>query len=201
MNKRHKATKTTLRNLTSASPASVPNLPSSGSPTIPNLQKPNQTYAPPPNSGSYSGDTSVPNMPLNESEIEIVVREAANSVAQKMGLSVVELSAEMMEAIRTASINALNTRTRALVHRDVDAAAKATLLRGTKPLDVFNDRVTAAMEGISYVAQDAKVDSVLNDTARLLWKKFQALKNSGFNEEQAFELVLAEVQGRASRNK
>ena len=62
-------------------------------------------------------------------------------------------------------------------------------------------RVGAARDGIAHIVQDAKVDAVLTDTAKLLWKKYQVLKAAGFSDTQAFDLVLAEVQGRSSRNR
>ena len=148
-----------------------------------------------------TGIGSIPDINFSQSDITNVVKDAAKSLADKMGIPVNKLSVEVMEAIKTASTSAMNTRTKALIQRDVDLAVKGTILQGVKPLDMLDVRVQAARDGIAHIAQDAKVDAVLTDTANLLWKKLQALKTAGFTETQAFDLVLAEVQGRASRNR
>lgn len=147
------------------------------------------------------GLASLPDIKFQKTEIDSVVGEAAKSVAGKMGIAVDKLPDQVMEAIKTAATSAMNTRTKALIQRDVDMAVKETVLQGVKPLDMLDARVNAAKEGIAHITQDAKVDAVLADTAKLLWKKFQALKTAGFTDPQAFDLVLAEVQGRASRNR
>ncbi len=147
------------------------------------------------------GLASLPDIQFRKNEVDDVVNEAAKSVAANMGIAPEKLPAAVVEAIKTSTVNAMNTRTKALIQRDVDTTVKETVLKGVRPLDMLDARVQAAREGIAHISQDAKVEAVLGDTAKLLWKKFVALKTAGFTETQAFDLVLAEVQGRAARNR
>lgn len=151
--------------------------------------------------GPRMGSGGIPDISFSKKELDEVVSEAAKTVAAKMGVPVNSLSKEVMEAISEASNSAMNLRTKALIQRDVDLAVKGTVLKGARPIDMLDARVQAARDGISHITQDAKVDAVLADTAKLLWKKYQAFKTAGFSDTQAYDLLLAEVQGRASRNK
>jgi len=141
----------------------------------------------------------LPSIVLNKKEIDTIVASATKSVAQKMGVKEDQLPASVKTAIKTATTNAIETRTKAIIQRDVDKSVKDTILKGVSPLDMLDTRVIAAKEGIAHIRTDPNVDSVLQDTSTLLWKKFNALKTAGFSETQAFDLLLAEVQGRASR--
>lgn len=148
-----------------------------------------------------TGLASLPDIKFTQAETDNVVNEAAKSVAGKMGIPVNQLSKDVMEAIRTSALSAMNVRTKALIQRDVDKSVKETVLQGVKPLEMLDARLVAAKEGIGQILKDKKVEVILADTAELLWKKFLALKKAGFTDTQAFDLVLAEVQGRASRNR
>jgi hypothetical protein len=118
-----------------------------------------------------------------------------------MGVREGDLPNSVKTAIKTATQNALNARSKAVIQQDVDSVVKDKVLGGVKPLDLLDARMQAAKQGIAHISADAKVDAVLTDTAKLLWKKYNALKNAGFTEDQAFNLLLGEVQGRASRNR
>ena len=148
-----------------------------------------------------TGLASLPDIKFQKTEIDSVVDEASKSLASKMGISVNKLPSDVVDAIKTATSSAMNIRTKALIQRDVDAVVKDTVLQGVKPLDMLDARVNAAKEGIAHISQNVQVDAVLSDTAKLLWKKYLALKTAGFTDTQAFDLVLAEVKGRSSRNR
>ena len=156
---------------------------------------------PKPTSRPLTGIASLPDLKFQKIQIDPVVSEAQNTVAKKMGIPVAQLSKEVTDAINTATASAMNLRTKTIIQRDVDSAVKGALLQGAKPLDMLDARVSAAKDGIGHIVADAKVGQVLADTAKLLYKKFDALKNAGFTDTQAFDLVLAEVQGRSSRNR
>lgn len=149
--------------------------------------------------GPVTGVASLPDIQFTQQELDTVVANATQSVAEKMGKTPAQLSADMKSAIKTAATSALNVRAKTIIQRDVDSAVKDTVLAGAKPLDLLDARMAAAKQGIGHIAADAKVAAILDDTAKLLWKKYQALKNNGFSESQSFDLLLAEVQGRASR--
>jgi hypothetical protein len=136
-----------------------------------------------------------------KNEVESAVNIAQSAVARKMGVSVSQLSPEIVKNIDSAVKSSLDARMQTLIHHDAEKAVKETVLAGTQPLEALDSRISAAQAGVRFVSTDAKVEAVLDDTAHLLWKKYQALIKAGFSEQQSFDLLLAEVTGRASRNK
>lgn len=148
-----------------------------------------------------TGLASLPDIKFTQREVDAVVTNTTKSVADKMGITVAKLPTDIKTAIRKSAISALNIRTKAIIQRDTDTVVKNKVLTGVKPLDLLDARMKAAKVGIGHIAADTKVEAVLADTAKLLWKKFKALINAGFSNTQAFDLLLAEVQGRASRSR
>lgn len=138
------------------------------------------------------------NIILKKPELQAIVDKATKVVADHMGVAPANLPDSVKAAINTATATAIDARTKTLIQRNVDSAVKDQLMKGAQPLQQLDLRVSAARDGIAHIVADSKIDAVLADTAKLLWKKFSALKIAGFNETQAFNLLLAEVQGRAS---
>jgi H2-forming N5,N10-methylenetetrahydromethanopterin dehydrogenase-like enzyme len=141
----------------------------------------------------------VPKPPVDEKEIQAIVDAAIKSLADKMGINPASIPANIKKAIRDAVLTALSTRLNTLIQRDADTAVKDHILVGAKPLDMLDNRVSAARDAIAHIVADSRVNAVLADTANLLYKKFQALRTAGFSETQAFEILLAEIQGGASK--
>jgi len=154
-----------------------------------------------PRPGPVTGVARLPRIEFRQREIDAIVADATKSVAKKMGVRENQLPTSVKNAIKTATTTALNIRAKAVIQRDVDAAVKAKLLSGVTPLGMLGDRMKAAKDGLHVISTDPSVEEVLKDTAVLLWKKFAALKTAGFSPSQAFDLLHAEVQGRASRNR
>ncbi len=147
------------------------------------------------------GLASLPNIELEKTDVDGIVASATKSVASSMGIRPEQLPSTVVDAIKVSAATGISTRTKALIQRNVDSSVKDAVLKGAKPLEMLDARVQAASDGIAHIVQDGKVDAVLADTAKLLWKKYAALKTAGFTDTQAFDLVLAEVQGRAGRNR
>lgn len=144
---------------------------------------------------------ALPDIKFTKKQVDSIVHHAIRSVAFKMGTTANKLPADVKTAIKTATTSALNVRAQAVIQRDVDAAVNDTILADVKPIDILDYCIKVAQDGISHIATDDKVAAVFDHTAKLLWKKFQALTTAGFSTDQAFDLILAEVQGRASRSK
>jgi hypothetical protein len=157
--------------------------------------------------------TSLPSKPLVSStvvnneikfqkkDIDLVVNEATKTVANKMGIPTANLSKEIQDAITIAAENAMSVRAKTLIQRDVDTAVKGVVLQGVKPLDLLDARVGAAKAGMDHIIQNKNVSDVLSQTASLLWQKYNAFTKVGFSTDQAFALLIAEVKGRASRER
>jgi hypothetical protein len=136
---------------------------------------------------------------FGQKDIDRIVKTATDSLAKKFGLDAAHLPSDIKDAIQTTAKTIASDRARTLIQKDVDTAVKAELLKGAKPLEVLGERMAAASTGIAQIAQDLKVEGILADTAKLLWKKYTALKTAGFSEPQAFDLLIAEVKGRSGR--
>jgi hypothetical protein len=65
--------------------------------------------------------------------------------------------------------------------------------------ELIADKLGQAKKGVSLVAQSADLNEILKENATMLRKKWQALVNAGFQADEAFQLILAEVQGKAAR--
>jgi len=147
------------------------------------------------------GAAALPDIKFSQREVQLAVDEASRAVAGKMGVAVNALPAGISEAIKTATVTSFNSRAKSLILRDADSAVKSQLLRGASPMDMLGNRLRAAKDGIAHIAADGQVRDILNDTAKLLFDKLTALKTAGFTDEQAFNLLLAEVSGRAGRSR
>lgn len=118
-----------------------------------------------------------------------------------MGIKPEAVPANIRDAVEQAAHTAMESRLKTIISRDADAAVKDRVLAGTNPITMLSERVDLARQGVAHIAQDAKVKTILDDTAKLLFSKFTALKTAGFTETQAFELLRAEVAGRAGRER
>jgi hypothetical protein len=138
---------------------------------------------------------------LKAEEVSSIREQALQSIAGKMNLKVSDLPKSITSAVDEAVQTVMDTRAKALIQRDVDSAVKSRMMVGVDAAKQLGARMQAASQGLSIISQDASVDKVLRDTAKLLWKKFDCLKTAGFTEEQAFSLLQAEVAGRAGRSR
>jgi hypothetical protein len=150
---------------------------------------------------STVGGIAMPAITFSQQELKQAVDASNVAVAKSLGTTVDKLSPSIKKAVLATTKEAMANRTRTLVKRNVDSSVKQTVLAGTSPLDMLGARMSAARDGVKEVASNNDVDAILNDTAQLLFKKFNALKNAGFTEDQSFSLVLAEVSGRSARNR
>jgi len=85
---------------------------------------------------------------------------------------------------------------------NVDAEAAKIAREFYKPSNVnalLTDKLGKAKLGVKLVTQSADLDEILVENAKLLRKKWKALVDAGFTQEQAFSLIQAEVEGKASR--
>jgi hypothetical protein len=60
-------------------------------------------------------------------------------------------------------------------------------------------RLADALSGVQVVTKSADLDKILKENAELLFKKKQALVTAGFTDDEAFQIILAEVTARKSR--
>jgi hypothetical protein len=64
---------------------------------------------------------------------------------------------------------------------------------------LISAKLTQAKAGVKVVSQSADLAEILKENAKLLRKKWQALVDAGFTKDQAYELIKAEIVGKAAR--
>lgn len=63
----------------------------------------------------------------------------------------------------------------------------------------MNSRLSSALKGVQLVSQSADLQKMIDENAKMLFAKKQALENAGFASDQAFQLILAEVSAKKAR--
>jgi hypothetical protein len=63
----------------------------------------------------------------------------------------------------------------------------------------MNSRLSSALKGVQLVSQSADLQKMIDENAKMLFSKKQALENAGFTSDQAFQLILAEVSAKKSK--
>ena len=115
----------------------------------------------------------------------------------KSHLGVTELSQEIHNAIRDKTEEVAASR----LSRDLDAIA-GNAVAGATAHDVnirIKDSLATGVSRINAIVADSKYAELVEQSARMLFRKYQALKNAGFTDEQSFELVKAETLARGGR--
>jgi hypothetical protein len=63
-------------------------------------------------------------------------------------------------------------------------------------LSRFDDKLQLAASSIGHIGQSNDVDAVLKNRAELLAKKKKALVTAGFSDDEAMEIILADIAAR-----
>lgn len=105
-----------------------------------------------------------------------------------------KLPADVQELINSAATVAAESTLETAVIRDVQEASN-DLARGSV-LDRFDSKVADARVGLDHIASSNDVEKILKRRAEMLAAKKEALENAGFSEEQAMDIVLADIAAR-----
>ncbi len=116
----------------------------------------------------------------------------------KKRLNVAELPSDMKAAIKAASENTAQRATQR--NLEVEAQKIARSFYQPASIDVLiGSKLSQAVAGVQLVSQSADLGAILTENAKMLRKKWKALVDAGFTEDQSFELIKAEVEGKAAR--
>lgn len=108
------------------------------------------------------------------------------------------LSAEITKAIADASKEAAERATGR--NLQVEASKIAKNFYRLENVDQRLDRnLKHAKDSVMKVAGSADLDEILAENAKMLRKKWQALVTAGFTQDESFQLIKAEVEGKAMR--
>jgi chemotaxis regulatin CheY-phosphate phosphatase CheZ len=116
----------------------------------------------------------------------------------KKRLGVPVLPPDIVQAITSASKEAASRATTRNLEREASSVAR-TFFQVDKIDALIGNRLKAAKDGMASVTNSPDLGTIIAENAKLLRRKWQALVDAGFKEEQAFELIRAEVEGKAAR--
>lgn len=90
----------------------------------------------------------------------------------------------------------------ALIQQDVIKRAQSygkEMLREVDHSKAIDERLSSALKGVELVSQSADLQKMLEENAKMLFNKKQALANAGFTDNEAFQLIMAEVSAKKSK--
>lgn len=116
----------------------------------------------------------------------------------KKRLGISTLPSDVKKGIASAAKSAAQRATRSNLEVEALKIAKGWF-QPTSVADLIRSKLGQAKAGVSVVGQSADLDEILKENAKMMRKKYQALVDAGFTPDQSFQLILAEVQGKAAR--
>lgn len=127
--------------------------------------------------------------------VEDTIREdMVSSVKARLGLRG-DLPAEVNEVVKTAASAAAASAVELTV---ADAAQQAARDVGRASITTrFDDKIKVAADSLTHISQSDQVEEVLRKRSELLAKKRDSLVAAGFSNEEAMQIVLADIAARA----
>jgi len=136
------------------------------------------------------------NVAIKEIQDKIELKLTADYKAR---LNVAVLPDNIAGAIRSASQVAAQRASRANFEAEAFRAAK-TFFQPTDVKTLIGNKLKQAKDGVALVAASADLAAILAENASMLAKKRKALEDTGaFSKEEAFQMILAEIEGKAAR--
>lgn len=127
--------------------------------------------------------------------VEDSVRKAMEtSVRSRLNIGD-QLPADVTEAIKSTAASAAATAVELTVADAAQQAAKDVGRTGIKQR--FDSKIAVAAESLAHISASSEVDQVLKKRSELLAKKRDSLVAAGFSNEEAMQIVLADIAARA----
>jgi hypothetical protein len=139
------------------------------------------------------------NMPIS------VPANVKNSISGKLQedikkrLNVTSLDDGMKKVIEEIAEDVVANMTRQNITKTAISVTKDMLRGKIDRSRAVRERLLGALEGVRLVSQADELNEILRENARMLFNKKQALVDAGFSEEQAFQLIMAEVSAKKSK--
>lgn len=118
----------------------------------------------------------------------------------KKRLNVRRLPTDVMDGIISAAKEAAQRSTKRNLEVEATKIAK-TFYQDVDITQLIGTKLKQASVGVSLVSQSADLDSILKENAQMIRKKWKALNDAGFSKDEAFQLIKAEVEGKAARSR
>jgi hypothetical protein len=114
-------------------------------------------------------------------------------VKKQLGLTA--LPADLQEVVATAAKTAASTSVDLSVARAAEEAARGVGRANLKAR--FDEKIKVAADSLNHISQSNDVDQVLKRRSDLLAKKRASLVAAGFSNDEAMQIVLADIAARA----
>lgn len=116
----------------------------------------------------------------------------------KKRLNVTALPSDIKEMIkeRSAEVGV------ALIEQDISKRALLygkEILREVDHAKAIDERLSSALKGVELVSKSADLQNILSENAKMMFAKKQALVKAGFTDDEAFQLIMAEVSAKKSK--
>ncbi len=109
-----------------------------------------------------------------------------------------DLPGDVKNMVSDATDEAFTSLIKNSVRRSAITLSKENL-RVTDIQTAISGRLANASKGVKLVSGSPELQAILDENARMLFAKKTALVNAGFSNDEAFQLILAEVSAKKSR--
>ena len=156
------------------------------------------------------------NKPLGDSgaKVNVPTRRPAPPQPDLKSAIVNKVEGDIRAKLNIPASSPLPTNIRAMIEKtasDADSAltekyvrreallAGKRFFRDEKVEDTIKTRLATALQGVQLVSASSDLQKMIDENARMLFMKKQALRNAGFTDDEAFKLILAEVTAKKSK--
>jgi hypothetical protein len=133
--------------------------------------------------------------PVTIKSVEDAIRKDVETAVKKQLSLEGALPDDVNEIVDSAVHAATATSIELSVARATEEAARDVGRRTL--LDRFDDKIKVAAGSLTHISQSGEVDEVLKRRSELLAKKRAALVAAGFSNDEAMQIVLADIAARA----
>lgn len=141
--------------------------------------------------------TPLPHAKLSPEKLENRIRKQLEKDYRKR-LGTRSLPDDVKKGISSAARTAAQRATKRNLEVEALKIAKS-FYQPTSVADLIAGKLGQAKQGVNAVSKSADLDAILKENAKMLRKKWQALVSAGFSEDESFQLIKAEVEGKAAR--
>lgn len=126
-----------------------------------------------------------------------IEKSATSKMRRRLGLGPTDpIPKEVLTLIREQATAVAGTAVELGASRDAQAAAREFGRAVT--VEDFQEKLSAARNGIQVIGKSQDVDTILRERATMLWKKKTALEAAGFSTAEAMQIVLADIAARGN---
>lgn len=126
-----------------------------------------------------------------------IANDLETKLKSKLGLKPTDsLPVELKNVVSKAAKDVDMSATERFVQKEAIIAGKQ-FFQDQNINAILGGRLSNALKGVQLISQSADLKQMINENAKILFLKKQALETAGFSTAEAFQLILAEVSAKA----